>query len=295
MTTRLFSTVVDHTSNAGFQAWATELYNELIAAGLTQTADTGQLATPVVAARPGTNTAAGYWIFRFNDTHQGTSPIFIKLEPGTGAGAAAPSIFATVGTGTNGSGTITGSTILPRVNILGTNSWGTTTTAFPSGICVTDGNFGLAWKAGAQGASSYGGGLLIVGRTVDANGAPTADGVSVLNQNNGPSSMARSFDFGSSTVVGPTTNAFCLVHYGITNTAYGADFQVFKHYGVFGRVQSLVHLVTVVRDEIPDFTTFSCAVVGTAPRTYINVAQCGYQAFGLGGVAGTHRVAMLWE
>lgn len=95
MTTASINTAVAHSSDATFRTWVAEVIAQLLAVGLTQTADTGQIDT-ATATRPGTNTSGGYAIFRFNDTAHSTTPIFFKLEFGTASSAAVPQMWITV-------------------------------------------------------------------------------------------------------------------------------------------------------------------------------------------------------
>lgn len=296
MTTRNFASVVDHTSNAGFQAWATELYNELIAAGLTPTTDTGQLAVPVVAARPGVSAVAGYWTFRFNDTHQGASPVVIKIEPGTSGGAAIPGLYVTIGTGSNGSGTINGTVWFPRVMCGMTSAFHSTVVPYSTFICVTDGFFGLAWKSLGTG-TSMGCGYIQIERTPDVNGDPTAAGVHAVYQNAGSTALAKSFDAGTGTTVTSTVGTWCLIHYGLTATPTGAgNFQLFQHVGVQGgEVIILNGRVTCLYSEVPFGTTVSFAAIGTTPHTYINIGAAALGAIGLGGAVNTHAFLMRFE
>ena len=95
-------------SNEEFRAWAQAIHDALIAVGMVQTADTGQVDLTTVN-KPGTaNNSAGYRIYRFSDALQATAPVFIKIEFGTGADASRPSLWTTVGNNTNGAGTLTG-------------------------------------------------------------------------------------------------------------------------------------------------------------------------------------------
>ena len=76
--------------------------------GLVQTSDTGQIDTATVT-RPITAITAGYETFRFNDSLQGIAPMFMKLEFGSGDNTpVTPAMWVTVGTGTDGAGTVTG-------------------------------------------------------------------------------------------------------------------------------------------------------------------------------------------
>lgn len=77
-------------------------------AGLVQTGDTGQTSGASFPAGSGTNTSAGYQIWRFADSLQATKPVYFKIEWGTGASSNSLGLWVTIGTGSNGTGTITG-------------------------------------------------------------------------------------------------------------------------------------------------------------------------------------------
>lgn len=101
-------TVTSTMTNAEFQAIMQFIANVMQSGGLTKTADTGQIDT-ATAAFPGSNdTYAGYEIRAFSDSLQATDPVFFKIEYGRGGGAANFAIRMTWGTGSNGTGTITG-------------------------------------------------------------------------------------------------------------------------------------------------------------------------------------------
>jgi hypothetical protein len=107
MATRSWTSNLNNTDDATFQAFAqgmSDMFNAL----LTKTADTGQIALPIVAARPAAAGFAGYEVFRFNDDLQATAPIFLKVEYGQGSTLGWPAVAITVGSGSNGAGTITG-------------------------------------------------------------------------------------------------------------------------------------------------------------------------------------------
>lgn len=95
------------TDDPTFRAWGQAIHDQLIAAGLTQTSDTGQINLATVA-RPATSSYGGYEIFRFNDAKQATEPLFIKFEYGQASSANRPMLKCHTGTGTDGAGTLTG-------------------------------------------------------------------------------------------------------------------------------------------------------------------------------------------
>lgn len=100
-------------SVAEFRKWASLVDAMILACGWVQTADTGQ-SDPATLTVPGTNsTAAGYRLYSLDDALAGAAPVLLKVEWGRGTGATAPAVWFTIGTGSDGAGTITG-TLQPR-------------------------------------------------------------------------------------------------------------------------------------------------------------------------------------
>ncbi len=147
-------------------------------AGWVQTADTGQTAAAAFASGSGTNTVAGYQIWRMNDALQGTYPVYVKFEFGSGATSNCLSIWITVGTGSNGTGTITG--------ILGARTQ--TYSVATSASTLTSYGSGTSSRVGAvhlyQSVTSNTTFMWNIERSKDATGANTSDGV-ILQMTNG--------------------------------------------------------------------------------------------------------------
>lgn len=297
MTTSTYSTVINHTTDAGFRAWGSELSTNLQAVGLVKTADTGQINWATVT-RPGTSTAAGYEIYRFNDALQGTAPVFLKLEYGTGSTVSNPQLWLTVGTGSDGAGTITG-TVVSRTVCATTPAAPSTSTPYPSYVCMAGGQLMVCSKTGAGPSSSNSGMFWHVGRSTDDAGADTADGVVCYYKTAGSINQSAQFRYfaepatiaatGTSGIGGP----YCMVPASLTSSLFGADIQAFKHYAAFPLVRPTVGLVTVLTAEVPAGNTISVAAVGSTPRTYISIGQAGYGMCTAGG--STYCAAMLWE
>lgn len=95
-------------TDTDFRNWIIGLQAQFTAIGLVQTADTGQVNTSTVVKPSVITTAQGYDVWRFADALQATLPVFIKIEYGSGSAVDRPSLWFTVGTATNGAGTITG-------------------------------------------------------------------------------------------------------------------------------------------------------------------------------------------
>lgn len=96
-------------SNTIMQTLATHLKEMLDGCGLVQTSDTGQM-NPATVTWPAADGVAGYLIYRFNDSYQGTDPVFLKFTFSRNADLYNPYLTVQIGQGSNGTGTLTGKT-----------------------------------------------------------------------------------------------------------------------------------------------------------------------------------------
>jgi len=167
--------------DADFRTFAQGVHDALVACGMTQTSDTGQI-TIASATRPLANAFAGYEIWRFSDTLQATAPIFFKIEYGSGGAADRPSIAITVGTGSTGAGAITGQVTSRAVLLpLTSDSAGVTRALCAQG---DSGQIHVIPHGAGSGATSLAFGFSIE-RTRDSTGAKTGDGFTVVYINAG--------------------------------------------------------------------------------------------------------------
>lgn len=185
-----------------------------IAAGTVITAvgtGTGGTGTYTLSTTPGTVTAesmtislkapnaanlqnVGATMFRFNDALQATLPIFIRLDFGSATSFInGPMMWITMGTGSNGTGTITatGYSAAPSGNAPPAKQacgygqlQGSTSTNRPARYCynTTQGFLGMAVKY--DGVSNYCHFGIMIYRSVNASGAPTADSFHCITSSN---------------------------------------------------------------------------------------------------------------
>jgi hypothetical protein len=321
MTTATTTTVVAMNSTAGFNAWFNEMITQLLAVGLTQTTDTGQISTGGAVSVPSANTSAGYTIWKFNDTLQSTKPVFIKLEFGAASTPSTePQMWITVGTGSNGSGTLTG-TLSTRVAVcVGNSALSSQTTAYVSRWCysATMGFLGMAWKYGSLGQASATNGGFIVCRSTDTTGATTSDGVALLTNSNtttgilGGNGVMQCISFATSTVYPTTlsTNGCAQFVFNplqsttAATTTNAGQVSVLPCFGSFPYFMIFAQICAGLVAEEPLGTTFTIALVGSTTHTYLSCAgffgttttwdigMCG------GGSVGGNSIftlCMLWE
>lgn len=295
MTTQSWNTPITHTTDAQFRAWGSELSARLLALGLVQTADTGQVNWGSVT-RPGINTAGGYEIWRFNDSLQGSAPIYFKIEYGTGSAVNTPATWLTVGTGSNGSGTITGTAttrIQSSTNAAATN----TITNYQSYACAVDGYLGVTSKFGASLAGRGFTGFIIC-RTCDSSGSPTATGFVVytcpIGTASSTSAVAQAVRTASPSTAftAVTSGLYSFVVHGVTSSVDGSDTQAYLHWMPTPKVLPVFGVCTMVQTEAIFGTSFSTTLVGTTPRTYLSIET----GMGQGGANNTNQsLCMLYE
>jgi len=109
MATRTASLAPSVTTSAQIQALAQFIEDTLVTTGgWVVTSDTGQTLPSALTNPAAANTKQGYRVYRMNDSLQATSPIFVRIDFGSGGAVSVFAIWITIGTGSNGSGTITG-------------------------------------------------------------------------------------------------------------------------------------------------------------------------------------------
>lgn len=165
------------TTDAEFRAWVAAVIAQLNAIGLVQTADTGQIDTATVTRPGGTNTQAGYAVFRFDDALQSSKPVFLRFGFGTGSSVNNPSLWLTLGTATDGAGNLSN---LFRTAVQRTMSFGSVTAEASACFDPATGTLWAHWPTNAQNT------MLIMARTADPDTEePTEQGIVVSWTNTG--------------------------------------------------------------------------------------------------------------
>lgn len=286
MTTRTFSSYLDHTSDAGFRAWGSELGTNFTAAGLIQAADTGQINWATVL-RPAANVVGGYEIWKLPD-----SSLFIKLEYATGSAPAYATIWITVGTGSNGTGTLTGQ-LSTRNSIVNGTAASSATTVYPTYICVTNDYFLLHWKDNSV-SNAYPMGQVLVGKTVGTTGVATTDGYGVLRFQGASATGFQCVRLVAPAATYNESNYFTLIPGNVSSSLVGTDIQAYQIWMNIPDIRPFMWGFVYIAAEIPDNSTVSVAVVGATAHTYLSLGlRSGSGAFGSG--QNNLSIAMLYE
>lgn len=191
---------------ASWKAICQDIHDNLVLSGLAVTGDTGQLDISTVSVYPTSGTFAGYKMYKVDDGN--ALPIYIKLEFGAGrtgnnsySNTAVDNtirIKVTIGTATNGAGSITGNSVTYQYpqNDDTTSASGSSVSASKFGfsfICNNSdrGFLGVAYQVAGRDESylvsptfatlvSSTLGIFIQRDYSDETGLPTSDGFMVL-------------------------------------------------------------------------------------------------------------------
>lgn len=101
-----YPTTMVLSSDALFRAWGKAISDDLTARGWAKTADSGQIDWASVTKPAGAGSLAGYEI-RTSPSEGGLTTLYLRIEYCTGSAATIGHVGFIVGTGSNGSGTVT--------------------------------------------------------------------------------------------------------------------------------------------------------------------------------------------
>ena len=164
MATSIFGLTLNNNTDAAFRAWGSALSAQ-IGSILTRVTQSGDIDWATVLKPANQATYAGSEVFRFNDSLQSTSPIFVKIGYGSGNIVAAAGLQITVGKSADGAG-----------NIGGVLLAATSTTSLQGGETTTQNCYisgGSSWFAlSLAPAISFLGGFLAIERAVTSSGVP---------------------------------------------------------------------------------------------------------------------------
>jgi len=160
------SLVCDISTLARFKEWAQAISTAFSTFGWVQTADTGQVNWTTIASVPASGSPV-YEIWRMGDVLHLTAPFYLKIEYGTNTGNSSPGVWVTIGTGSNGAGTL--SNIVTRQAIFNTGLVVGGATQYTCKFAGGTNWFTMAmWYDYSPNTMTFG-----VERSKDANGADT--------------------------------------------------------------------------------------------------------------------------
>ncbi len=289
----------DNSSAAQFRVWAEGISLQLTAAGWTKTTDTGQVDWTTNPAVPAANTYLYEIRQPASDPLQtGATAYYIKISYGNStSGTNNPDIQISLGTGTNGAGTLTGSIIGP---------FGLRVDSSVAGQGATPWECDFSWSVSRMGvllwrnaSNTLVPAFFAIERTKDSTGADSSDGVFVVllggqNNNYGGFQM-RGIIFGvgvtnliQASGSNSTSGPWLDVGYISNNQNLSDNFNngvpispVFPSYGKFGNPLTVMGVVRKV--DIAEGVLISTTFYG-GTMTYLS-SKAGSYFNVLGGLA----------
>lgn len=163
-------------ASAAFRTWAQAIEAQLLAGGLLQTTDTGQVDLTAVA-KPSASVFAGFRMYRFADALQATSPVFIRVDYGCATVANTPALRITVGTTTDGAGVI-GGQMMAAPEVIAPSAAKASGATLPSYCSGAPGRIALVTNVDSAARTfAYG---FWVERVRAADGSSSTDGIAVV-------------------------------------------------------------------------------------------------------------------
>ena len=202
----------DVSTGANFNTFGTMIYTALTAAGWTKTSDTGQVTWSSRTSSSSVPTSSGtvYEVWKMADSNQSTMPCFIRIDYYNDS---RPALLFTPGTGSSGTGKITGggtTFICEGAN----GNYGSTTVPYWCYFSGTTSSFRmLLFANSAQYNDSQ---MVVIERNHNAAGAETAVNWTFLGINNNRRLMQT---YGLSTVASLTA-ANGTTTFGEAQTSY---------------------------------------------------------------------------
>lgn len=272
--------------DATFRTWAQGIHDALVACGMVQTSDTGQINLATVARPAVVSNYAGYEIWRFNDALQAQSPIFFKIEYGVGTTVDRPALAIQFGQGSNGSGTLTGTTSLRKTfSTAASKTAGATLPLYASAAA------GRLWlMENADFGSSTFGTLIGCERTCDESGNPTADGFVWFGHFSSSHYWQTIPRTGSA---GIEQSGWPVFEPSIGKGVVGTDIAFAPVLTYLGKPFYMKALVAQNTGDIAGNTTFTANYLG-AVRTYLAMLGAINPAFNRSG-AGNSVMCLPWE
>lgn len=293
MATYSYSARLRHDSDAAFREWGSAFSAALAAVGLVQTSDTGQINWNTVT-RAGTNSDAGYEIWRFSDPLQGTYPIIIRFNYGTGGTATSPRLQVVITQATNGAGSPSGTYDTP-VRSLITGQAATVDTTWTSYFSFTPAGLCIAFNTGGPSALRF---LFLVLRKpeIDQTFSSPVRTYFGWPASGNPWLFHVRADISSASVSSTSTAASALGYYpsALSSGALSgsADIAVIPYWhwdDTAGMSPMLAACYAIGSDVGGAGATFTTTLFGSTPRTYL-VTGAYDMTNGSGG-----STCILWE
>lgn len=167
--------VQDSSTLANFKAWAQPISAFFATASWTQSTDTGQVNWSTIASVPG----SGAYVYEIWQPNDGLTTFYVKIEYGNVSGTNCPGLKLSIGTTTNGAGTLTGFILGPQQVCATSYTPPSTVTTFECNFSGAAGRIGvMMWRNSSTANSQQ---FFAIERSVNSSGAYTSSHVTLFS------------------------------------------------------------------------------------------------------------------
>jgi hypothetical protein len=276
MATASITNTLNWSTDAGLRTCLQEVYDLIIATGLVQTADTGQVDRFTATSSYVSLAVVGYFMFKTND---GFVDIYLKVSFAWGNASTRFGIYTEVGRGTNGAGTITGAVSIATINSNNDQS----SLSLGSRACGISGCYWVEYRAAANGVNPQF--FFAIMRFCGATGLPNDDGYVVYMQAKYGTPICGQVTFdgvGGASLAG-TIFGYCATPILAIGAMSDGDIQTWKHYTAQPRVRVNPFALTRDTGAITEGLTRELTIASQT-RTYIAPHSGTFRGCAMSGI-----------
>jgi hypothetical protein len=225
-----------------------------------------------VTAPSGANQVRGYEVWRMADALQAQAPVFMKIEYGaSNAYSTGPGVWITLGTGSNGSGALTGQVGLRGQVFL--NSEPSSTVPYRCLFSGDPGRFGFCMGVNDENMNFFM--WHVIERSKDASGADTAEGVYRCGVSNGNYPFAQFLPMTG--IIPPVESSIGCNAPGAGTGALGSDVVLYPIYPFNVDMKNPIRgAAGYFKADIPQDSVVSASIYGLTQTFYM----VGHQVIG---------------
>lgn len=275
--------VCDSSTITNFKEWAQAISSAFSTFGWVQSSDSGQVNWSTIATVPGSNS----YVYEIWEPNDGLTNFYVKVEYGNTNNANSPGMRLSLGTGTNGAGTLTGTVLGPLLTTTSAYTPPSNTTQYECNFSGALGRIGvMMWRNGGNNCQMF----FAIERAVNASGSYTGSYVTLWTTGNNGATLHGSYQatlvFGVGTTPLATTSNYSnspIVRYiwlGGSSSAFNGSIPMDTCSPCVGYFDSPCTAVGVaLAMDISEGAAFTVTLYG-ATRTYLPSANGQFRYFG---------------
>jgi len=280
------------TDLASFKNWGRQIHDALSGFdGWTQTSDTGQVDWSTLSSAP-TAPATVYEVWKMSDSLASASPVYVRFDfrPYSGS-TTGINALVTLGTGSDGSGNITGNATSALACVVSSTNYAT---GYSWKFSAEPGRFTVMAFVGGVGTSSTFPFVLNIERSRNSSGVFTEDYTTVLCMYSSVSHCQSVFKPGGAVNTTQDNTYVPAIGFSPNSGAVGSYCFVSPVFPIVGRVDNpIVGLLSCKAADVLEGTTFGVTLYGENVTYW--PSKSGGVSVNFGAAGNNNAVCIAWE